>query len=237
MGKVLWFPTLTAVGLLATPPGVGAEGREGADSSWVSDFSLERSDMAANGRNPFFILEPGYQLVLEGSDARATITVKPDVRMIDGVETRVVEASEMQGGELIEVCQNYFAVSEKTNDVFCFGQDVDIYLGGRVVAHDGSWMAGAGGAKCGLKLQARPRPNTRHYQELAPGVAMARAEVLDVGATVITPAGEFKNCVHIIETTPLMRSQIVHEWYAPRIGLVQRDSLMLVKYGESRGTK
>ena len=236
MGKILWFRTLTAVGLLATPPGLGAEGREGTDSSWVSDFSPVRSDMAANGRNPYFILEPGYQLVLEGNDARATITVTAEVCTIDGVETRVVEATEMQGGELIEVCRNYLAVSRKTNDVFCFGQDVDIYLGGQVVAHDGSWMAGAGGARCGLKLQGRPRPNNRHYQELAPGIAMTRAEVLDVGSTVITPAGEFKNCVHILETTPLTRGQIVHTWYAPRIGLVQRDMLMLVKYGESDKT-
>jgi hypothetical protein len=237
MGKVLWFPTLTAVGLLATPPGVGAEGRESADSSWASDFSFKRGDMAANGRNPYVILEPGYQLVLEGNDAQTTITVKADVCTIDGVETRVVEASDMQGGELIEVCRNYFAVSQKTSDVFCFGQDVDIYLAGQVVAHDGSWMAGAGGAKCGLKLHGRPRPNARHYQELAPGVAMTRAEVLDVGSTVITPAGEFKNCVHIIETTALTRSQIVHKWYTPGIGLVQQDMLMLVKYGESGGTK
>jgi hypothetical protein len=193
--------------------------------------------MAANGRNPYFVLEPGYQLVLEGNDAQTTITVKDEVRTIDGVETRVVEAFDRQGGELIEVCRSYFAVSKKTNDVLCLGQEVDIYLGGRIVAHDGSWMAGAGGARCGLKLQGRPRPNTRHYQELAPGVAMTRAEVLDVGATVITPAGEFKNCVHIIETTPLMRSQIVHKWYAPRIGLVQQDKLMLVKYGESGATQ
>jgi hypothetical protein len=237
MGKILWFPTLTALGVLATPSGLGAEGREGTESSWASEFSVVRSDMAANGRNPYFILEPGYQLVLEGNDAQTTITVKNDVRIIEEVETRVVEAYELQGGELIEVCRNYLAVSQKTTDVFCFGQDVDIYLGGRVVAHDGSWMAGTGGATYGLKLQGRPRPHARHYQELAPGVAMTRAEVLDMGTTVTTPAGEFKNCVHTVETTPLRRGHVVHKWYAPGVGLVQRDLLMLVKYGESGGTK
>ena len=155
MGKILWFPTLTALGLLATPAGLGAEGREGGDSSWASEFSVAKSDVAANGRNPYFVLEPGYQLVLEGSDERATITVKDEMRIIEGVDTRVVETSETQGNELIEICRNYFAVNQKTNDVLCFGQDVDIYLGGRVVAHDGAWRAGVDGARCGLEA-ARP---------------------------------------------------------------------------------
>ncbi|MGH9146785.1 MAG: hypothetical protein ACRD1Q_08760, partial [Vicinamibacterales bacterium] len=150
MGKILWFPTLTALGLLATPTGLGAEGREGADSSWASEFSIATSDVAANGRNPYFILQPGYQLVLEGSDGRATITVKDEVRTIESVETRVVETCETQGEELIVVCQNYFVVNQKTNDVLCFGQDVDIYLGGRVVAHDGAWRVGVDGARFGL---------------------------------------------------------------------------------------
>ncbi|RPH59394.1 MAG: hypothetical protein EHM89_10740 [Acidobacteria bacterium] len=237
MGKILWFPTLTALGLLATPSGLGAEGRERADSSWASEFSVTRSDLAANGRNPHFILKPGYELVLEGSDGRSTITVKDELRTIDSVETRVVETRETQGGELIEICQNYVAVSQKTNDVFCFGQDVDIYLGGRVVAHDGSWSAGTDGAKCGLKVPGRPRLHARHYQEVAPGVAMTRAEVVELGVAVMTPVGEFKNCLHTVETTPLRRGPVVHKWYAPGIGLVQRDKLMLVKYGESVETK
>ena len=236
MGKILWFPTLTAVGLLATPPGLGAEGREGADSSWASAFSLAKSDVAANGRNPYLILEPGYQLVLEGSDARTTITVKDETRTIDAVDTRVVETCETQGDELIEICKNYFAVSQKNNDVLCFGQDVDIYLGGRVVAHDGAWRAGADGARFGLKMPGRPRLYAKHYQEVAPGVAMTRAEVVELGVTVSTSVGEFKGCVHTTETTPLRRGQVVHKWYAPGIGLVQRDKLVLVKYGKLEQT-
>ncbi len=232
MGKILWFPTLTALGLLATPAGLGAEGREGGDSSWASEFSVAKSDVAANGRNPYFVLEPGYQLVLEGSDERATITVKDEIRTIEGVDTRVVETSETQGNELIEICRNYFAVNQKTNDVLCFGQDVDIYLGGRVVAHDGAWRAGVDGARCGLKLPGRLRLHAKHYQEVAPAVAMTRAEVVELGVTVVTPVGEFKSCLHTVETTPLRRGQAVHKWYAPGIGLVRRDSLTLVKYGQ-----
>jgi hypothetical protein len=232
MGKILWFPTLTALGLLATPAGLGAEAREGADGSWASEFSVAKRDVAANGRNPYFVLEPGYKLVLEGIDGQATIAVKEEIRTIEGVETRVVETCETQGEELIEICRTYFAVNQTTNDVLCFGQDVDIYLGGRVIAHDGAWRAGVGGARFGLTLQGRPRLHAKHYQEVAPGVAMTRAEVVELDATVVTPVGEFTRCLHTIETTPLRRAQVVHKWYARGIGLVRRDGLTLVKYGQ-----
>jgi hypothetical protein len=155
-----------------------------------------------------------------------TVTVTDEIRWIDGVETRVVETLETQGDELIEICRNYLAVSRKTNDVVCFGQDVDIYLGGQVVAHDGSWRAGHGAAQVGLKMPGRPQ---LHYQELAPRVAVTSVEVLDLGVTVLTRAGEFHDCLHTVETTPLLR---IHQWYAPGVGLVRRDTLTLVKYGK-----
>lgn len=231
MAKILWFPTLTAVGLLASPAGFSAEARENTDSSWTSEFSEARKDLAANGRNPFFILEPGYQLVLEGGDASATITVKDEIRVVDDVETRVVETREIQGGELIEICRNYYAVNQKTNDVLCFGQDVDIYLGGRVVAHDGAWCAGVDGARVGLKLPGRPQLYEKHYQEVAPGIAVTRAEVLELGVDITTRVGEFKGCLHTIETTSFMPGHTIHKWYAPGIGLVQQNELTLVQYG------
>jgi hypothetical protein len=232
MGKILWFPTLTAVGLLASPVGLNAEARDSADSSWTSQFSAAKHDVAANGPNPYFILEAGYQLVLEGNDASTTITVKDEVRIIDSVETRVVETRETHGDELIEVCLNYYAVNQRTHDVLCFGQDVDIYLGGRVVAHDGTWSAGIEGARVGLRLPGRPRLYEKHYPDIAPGVAMTRAEVVELGVTVATRVREFKGCLHTIETTPFKRGQTVHKWYAPGIGLVQRDELTLVQFGQ-----
>ena len=36
--------------------------RRGDDTS---EFSVDRSRLAATGRNPFFVLEPGYELHLE----------------------------------------------------------------------------------------------------------------------------------------------------------------------------
>ena len=49
---------------------------------WKRDFNISGRSLEATGRNPYFILEPGYQLVLEGStgflgstDVKLMITV------------------------------------------------------------------------------------------------------------------------------------------------------------------
>ena len=54
-----------------------------------------KGDLSSTGRNRYFVLEPGFQLVLEGKEGGKTtvltITVLNDTKMVDGVETRVVE--------------------------------------------------------------------------------------------------------------------------------------------------
>ena len=70
----------------------------------------------------------------------------------------------------------------------------------------------------------------RYYQELAPGVAMDRAEIDSFSESVRTPAGVFQRVLKVAESTPL---EIVHEfkYYAKDIGLVQDGSARLIKYG------
>ena len=43
--------------------------------SWTDQFAIEQNDLASTGRNPFFVLQPGYQLVFEGAAERLVITV------------------------------------------------------------------------------------------------------------------------------------------------------------------
>src|SRR3989442_7492885 len=159
------------------------------------------------------------------------ITVLNETKIVDGVETRVVEERETKNGQLIEVARNYFAISRRTNDVFYFGEDVDMSKYGKVVTHDGSWLSGVNGAKCGLIMPGQPLVNASYYQEVAPGAAMDRATIISTTETVYTPAGEFTNCLKIRETTPL---QVITEYkyYAPGIGMVRDGTLKLVKGGK-----
>ena len=66
------------------------------------------------------------------------------------------------------------------------------------------------------------------YQEIAPKVAMDRVEVVSTSETVTTPAGTFRNCVHLRETTPLERD-VSHKYYAPGIGIIKDDEFELAK--------
>src|ERR1043166_8294031 len=88
-----------------------------ADKDFTSKFNVAADEWTNTGGNPFFKLEPGYTLVLEGKEARLIITVLNETLKVDGVETRVVEERETVNGQLGEVSRNYFATSKTTGDV------------------------------------------------------------------------------------------------------------------------
>ena len=217
---------------LAMSTAAGSQSREG----WTEQFSAEPNDLTSTGRNPYFILEPGYQLVLEDGSERLVITVLNETKTVTGVETRVVEERETKNGALVEVSRNYFAISRRTNSVFYFGEDVDMYEKGTVVSHEGAWLAGAGGARFGLMMPGLPLVGARYYQEIAPRVAMDRAEIVALSGRLTTPAGSFGDVLRIEETTPLERGVREYKLYAPGVGLVQDGSLKLVRIskGQSR---
>lgn len=205
-----------------------------ASSDWTSSFGVEPGELASTGRNPFFVLEPGYQLTLEDGKDRLVITVLNDTRTVAGVETRVVEERETSAGSLAEVSRNFYAISKRTNSVFYFGEEVDVYKDGKVANHEGAWLAGVNGAAFGLMMPGLPLLKSRYYQEVAPKVAMDRAEIASLSVTMKTPAGDFTNCLKIEESTPLEPLVKESKHYARGIGLIQDGSLKLVKYGTAK---
>ena len=237
MHKLLALPLLVALGSLLWLTDMQASYRPNDDDSWTADFSFEKDQLSPAGRNPYFVLEPGYQLVLADDDEQITVTVLAETKQVDGVETRVVEERETKKGKPVEISRNYFAISKRTNSVYYFGEDVDIYKAGKVVDHKGAWLAGVKDAKFGLMMPGLALLKARHYQEVAPGVAMDRAEIVSLTETVKTPAGEFKNCLKVEETTPLEPSTKEYKYYSAGIGLVQDGDLKLVKYGKAEQAK
>jgi uncharacterized membrane protein YkoI len=212
--------------------------KEKAEKAFTDTFLVEDGDWSSTGSNPFFILEPGYVLVLEGKDegqdARLTITVLPETRTVAGVETRVVEEREEVGGKLIEVSRNFFAISKKTSSVYYFGEEVDIYEDGKIASHEGAWLSGKSGARFGLMMPGTPLIGARYYQEIAPGVAMDRAQIESLGETLETPAGRFEKCLKVEESTPLEKGK-ESKLYAPGIGLIQDGDLRLARHGRPKG--
>ena len=204
------------------------------DATWTSTFDIKPGELGPTGQNPFFILEPGYQLTLEDDKERLVITVLHETREVAGVRTRIVEERESDDGELKEVSRNFFAISARTNSVFYFGEEVDMYRNGKVTSHDGAWLAGVDGARFGLMMPGLPLLRARYFQEVAPNVAMDRAEIVSLNVTMKTPAGEFRNCLKTEESTPLEPLVKEAKHYARGVGLIQDGALRLVKYGPAK---
>ena len=215
--------------------GAAVSNKDDRDTAeWTSDFSTEKGTLTSTGRNPYFILEPGFQLVLEGGKERLVITVLDQTKTIDGVETRAVEERETKNGDLIEVSRNFFAICKRTGSVYYFGEEVDDYQDGKLVGHHGAWLAGDKDAKFGLIMPGLPLLKAKYYQELVPGEAMDRAEIVSLAATLKTPAGQFERCLKTEETTPLEPGEKEYKLYAPGIGLIQDGGMKLVSHGQKK---
>ena len=188
------------------------------------------------GSNPHFILEPGYVLKLAGEDegeqVELTITVTNETEVVDGVETRVVEERETKDGKLFEISRNFFVLGEKTNNAYYFGEDVE-FFDGRANPNEGSWRSGVDGAKYGQQMPAKAREGQRYYQEVAPGVALDRAEHVSLKADVQTPAGNFRNVLKVRETTPLEPKVEEFKFHAEGVGLIKDGPLLLTCPGSS----
>jgi hypothetical protein len=214
---------------------IAQETNEKQSPAWTESFNLEKCTFSSMGKNDYFILEPGYQLILEGIEDKEavnlTITVLNETKKIGNIETRVVEEKETANDRVIEISRNFYAICTQTNSVFYFGEEVDIYKDGKVVSHSGSWRADSANAKAGLMMPGIILTGARYYQEIAPEVAMDRAEILSNKEALQTPAGKFDNCLKTEETTPLEPQNKEYKIYAPGVGLIQDSDLVLTRHG------
>lgn len=201
---------------------------------WIKNFNLDKRNFVSKGSNTYFILEPGFQLVLTGQEGdeyvTLTITVLDETKQIEGIETRIVEERETAGDELKEISRNFYAMDNQTKDIFYFGEEVDIYKDGKIVSHSGAWLHGARNAKAGLMMPGCVRTGDKYYQEVAPGIAMDRAEIVSDNETLQTPAGKFDKCLKTEETSPLEPDTKGYKLYAKDIGLIKDGVLLLTKY-------
>jgi hypothetical protein len=197
--------------------------------SWRASFAVDKTMLSATGSNLYFVLRPGLRLYYEHGKNTLTTTVLSETKMIDGVETRVVEDRETKNGRLAELTRDYYAIDRNTHDVYYFGEDVDTYKNGKLVGHEGAWLSGVKGARFGMMMPGAIQVGLKFYQELAPGVGMDRAEVVGMGETVTTPAGTFKNCIRTKETSALEKGMADDKWYAPGVGMVKEGEFVLVK--------
>ncbi len=208
------------------PTTLGAHTRsvDESDKEFTETLLTDGCTYSSTGGNAFFPLTPGLELVLEGDHdgelVRNTIKVTSETVVIDGVTTRVVTETELIDGKLVEKSRNFYAECVETGDVLYFGEEVDIYKDGVIVNHNGAWRSGVNGARPGIIMTGRALTGSRYSQEIAPGIALDRAEHVKTGFAFETAAGTFTNCLSVHETTPLEPGSSSFKVYCRGIGIV-----------------
>ena len=218
-------------------------GAQGEEPEFTADFELDDCLWSNTGGNEYFSLQPGTQSLLEGEDDGEELVLQITVlnawrwisfRTAEGdklkVKTRVIEEREWVDDELVEVSRNYFARCRQTNDIYYFGEDVDIFDDGEV-SHAGAWLAGVNGAQPGLIMPGTFLLGSRYFQEIAPGVALDRGENTAMGLTIDVPYGELDECVEVTETSPLdSPGSSSTKIYCSDVGLVIDDEAELTEH-------
>jgi hypothetical protein len=210
-----------------------------SDVKFTDSFNLENCTFSTTGTNPYFILQPGYQLVFKGIEddepLNVTSTVLDETKVVgDGIVTRPVEEKTVNSetGDLVEITKDYFAICKENNTVFYFGEDVDNYENGKVVDHEGSWLHGSNNARAGLIMPGVILLGSKYYQEIAPDVAMDKSEIVGVNETVKVPFGSFNGVIHMEETSDLEPATTAEEnLHAPGVGQIIDGDTKLISAG------
>ncbi len=226
MKQITILCALLLAGIITASAQTGDQAKQFTESMMQNDCAFETS-----GRNRYFILEPSYQLTLENKKGgKLIVTVLNETRKIGNVQTRVVEENESENGKPVEISRNFFAFCKQTASVYYFGEEVDLYKNGKMTKGKDAWTA-EGNNKAGVAMPGLVLLGARYYQEIAPGRAMDRAEIVSASETKQTPVGNFTDCLKTEETTPLEPKEKEYKLYAPGVGLIQDEDLLLTKYG------
>ncbi len=219
--------TAAAVPALAQP-------QDEPDDSYTRTFLTEHCTWIPMGQNAYFSLAPDTKHILEGEEEGETfqtvITVLHRTTIVDGVPTRVIEERHYVEGELEEVSRNFYSLCLQNNSVFYFGEEVDFYKDGEIIGHEGAWLAGIDGAQAGLYMPGLPLLGARYYQEVAPGAALDRAEIVSLTESVEVPVGAYDGCLETLETTPLEPDAEDTKIYCPGVGIVDDAGAVLIEF-------
>ena len=179
---------------------------------------------------------------MERDIRRITIPVGNKTRTVN---TRVMEERETADGELAEVSRNFVSNCFPSRDVYYFGEEVDNYEDGEVVDHDGAWLAGRRGARPGLLM---PEDGfllgQRYFQEVAPDVALDRAEHIRTGFSIRFPpadsttASKSRRPHHSSRDRSRRRSTVAASaWCATTISSSPRSTEFALRRGSPAATR
>jgi hypothetical protein len=208
-------------------------------------FKASNFSNPTNITNPWFSLPVGREFEYEGETDEGMETIEIEItgetKTVLGIKALVYRDIVWVDGEVVEDTRDYLA-QDNSGNVWYFGEDVDNYEDGKIVDHDGSWLAGVDGAKPGYWMKANPKVGDFYKQEFYAGEAEDEAKVLSVTEKVKIGLGNYKDCLKIQDIVP-GDPVVEYKYYCKQVGgLVLEEKpedgerIELVEYETEDGT-
>ena len=180
--------------------------------------TLAGPGFSARVDNPWFPLPPGTTYVYEGSKdgepGRDVVTVTRRTTTIAGAPCAVVSDRLYLPGRLAERTTDWYT-QDRLGNVWYFGEKTaELDRNRRVTSTEGSWQAGADGARPGIFMPARPSVGASFRQEFLRGHAEDHFRIIGLVGMAT------KNALLTREWTPLEPEVVDHKLYVRGIGLV-----------------
>jgi hypothetical protein len=188
---------------------------------------LTPADFTTRITNPWWPMRPGSRWLYretdsEGTKQRVVVTVTNRTKLIaNGVRARVVRDVVTEGGEPVEVTDDWYA-QDKCGNIWYVGEATTEYENGKPVSTEGSFEAGVDGAQAGVIMPAKPRKGMGYRQEYYQGEAEDRAEIFSLGEQAEVPFGFFGKGKVLMtkDLNPLDPKVLEYKFYARGIGPV-----------------
>jgi len=184
-----------------------------------------------NEYNPFVPFRIKVYKLIKGEGEVYDIDVfRGETRKIhfdgENVECAILEEWAIEDGEVVEISENYFAQADD-GTAYYFGEIVNIYEGGELVGHDGSWLVGgptgsdpdetATASGPAVFMPANPEVGDEWKSEDLPDEGIEEFNTaIAFHRTVRVPAGRFYDVLQVRGETP----DVENKWYAPDGGFI-----------------
>jgi hypothetical protein len=185
------------------------------------DPVIDPENFSGTVDNPYFTLEQGsewtYFTDTDNGTEKEVVIVTENIRVVSEIATTEVLDRVWLDDVLAEETLDWYAQDSEGN-VWCFGEDSRQYDSGSVISTDGSWMAGTGGAKAGIVMEADPKAGDSYRKEYYPGHAEDMADVVSLAETATVPYGTFVDCLKTRDWSKVGTSMNEYKYYSREVG-------------------
>ncbi len=208
-----------------TTAGAGAADSTGELPQGSEPVELDPGDFTTRIDHPYWPMTPGSRWVYRETDSEGTlqrveVTVTGRTKTIaNGIEARVVRDVVTEGGEPVEVTDDWYA-QDSAGNIWYLGEDTAEYENGKVVTREGSFEAGVDGAQPGVIMPAEPEVGLTYRQEYYAGEAEDEGAIVSLDEQAEVPFGHFEPVLMTKDTNPLEPKVLEFKFYARGVGPV-----------------